>query len=250
MYKFIAFFLLVATLSVSACKEDEAPKTQFTLAFDATYDGDRLEVLKDYTYNNFPLEFSRLNFFLSDIVLVKANGEEELLSEIEFIDFTPDNATSPITKPINLSFSVPDGDYTAVKMGFGVKPSLNAKKPSDFTPGHPLFSAQAEFWDSWKSYIFMKVEGNGYTTGGNVPDLFLRYHCGSDAVYRTVSFPVNLSMEGTATTKNINFDLRKLFTFNGKWYDVKVKNATSDNPSDVIVATELMDNVQNAVSIQ
>jgi hypothetical protein len=244
---------LLALLGIflnASCKKD--PKeTQFSVFFHAQYDGKQADLAKNYSFSNTTdVQFTRFNIFLSDLALVKENGSLQSLSEIEFLDFTsPADATS-LLEPIRIQFTAPVGKYKGLSLGYGVKPSLNAQKPNKFPSTHPLSIAAGEFWDSWGSYIFMKIEGRGEQDGDPDPEVNMVYHCGSDEVYRTGTKQIALDLQEGAADLHVAFDLKKLFYVNSEWFDIEGAPRTSDSKGDVKVAKLLMDQIDASVSIQ
>lgn len=244
---------LAAVLFFAGCDgtadPDLPPSSDLTVTFKALYDGQTLEKYKSYNYDTYKVHFSRFNTFLSDITLLKGN-EEFKLSDIEWVDFTPDSAPNDLAVDVPIKFkNVPDGDYTGIRIGYGVSPDLNAKQPNNFSSTHPL-SRENEYWLGWKSYIFNKIEGKADLDNSGVFGSSLVYHCGSDAVYRTYTFntPIRIEQGAVAT---VAFDLKKLFTINGNWFDLKIpaNQITSNDVGNVVVATILMDNFDFATTV-
>ncbi len=204
-----ALLLLAASLVVlAACKDNNNPsqRNNFTLTFRALYDGQSLEKGKNYPYDSKVILFDKFNTYLSDITLLKG-AEETRLSDIEWVDFTPDLAPDNKAVDVTIKFTVPDGDYTGLKIGYGVRADLNAKKPSDYPVGHPLY-LENEYWNGWSSYIFTKVQGRYDLNGDNVPEANLFYHCGSMPctirrhLRKTSPFPEMLLLLSFLTSKN------------------------------------------------
>lgn len=251
--KYYTFVLaLAATALFSACGDDKTPDagplTDFKITFKARYDGQPFEKNKNYPYDNYNIQISRFSTYLSDITLLKGS-EEVKLSDIEWIEFTPDLSPKAVDVPITFA-KVPEGDYTGIRFGYGVRPDLNAKRPNNFPAGHPL-AREIEYWLGWKSYIFSKVEGQGDSNGDNIADVFLLYHCGSDAVYRSYTFNLPIRVEQNAGLE-VTFDAKKLFTVGNGVLDLKVidNQATSNDPKDVKIATVLMDNFDLATTVE
>jgi hypothetical protein len=242
---------LLAVLIFFACKDNNNPAMadNFTLTFKASYEGQPLEKYKNYPYGNSVVQFDRFNIFLSDITLLKG-AEEIKLSEIEWVDFTPDLAPDNKAVDVQFTYHVPEGDYTGIKIGYGVKPALNAKKPSDFAPEHPLY-IETEYWSGWKSYIFAKVQGEVDLDGNDTTETNIFYHCGSDAMYDTgtVDRDIRVRADGSAT---VTFDLHKLFTTDGQLLDLTVPDnrTTSHSASNIVLGQKIMFNFKNAVSVQ
>lgn len=253
------FFLLAATslFLLGGCKKDETkpqPQTkEVTVFLKATWDGQPLEQAKDYVWEGTKVfDIQRFTLYLSDIELTKA-GANTRLSEIEFFDFFSD-PSSTLAQTKSFKTKILADKYDGLKIGFGVKPDLNAKQPKDFAAGHPLAN-EIEYWLGWKSYIFSKIEINAdLDNSPAVKETFLSYHAGSATkrdVYRTgqQSVSVDLSDKSEFT---LEIDLKKLFTLNGKMLDITVPDnqVTGGTPSDLGMAEILMENFINAVVVK
>ncbi len=254
--RFIQIFpamMLLAALGLSSCDKhthgEDDHTTEVKITFRALYDGQPLEFYKKYNYDTYQVQFSRFNTYLSDIKLLKGTAETTV-SEVAWVDFTPTGAVNTAGEVV-VTATVPGDDYTGLKLGFGVNPSLNAKKPANFSSGHPL-AFEGEYWPGWKSYIFNKIEGNGDSDGDGMDDIFMVLHCGSDKVYREANFEKVISGHGATTNLVIEIDLKKLFYPNGTWWDMKpISNQiTSNLATDVRVATYLMDNFAGATTLK
>ncbi|MBV6438847.1 MAG: hypothetical protein DYG98_11920 [Haliscomenobacteraceae bacterium CHB4] len=251
MKNFAFFLLLFAAASFSSCKDNDDTdiKDNFSLTFRATYDGELLEKYKNYPYGDKVILFDKFNTYLSDIALV--NGATEVkLSDIEWVNFTPDLAPNDKTVEVTYKYTVPDGNYTGIKLGYGVSPDLNAKSPADFPTDHPLY-VESEYWSGWKSYIFTKVQGEVDLNGDGVTETNLFYHCGSDPVYNVATTNGNIAVAGTGSLV-VEFDLKKLFTFNGQLLDLTVttNQTTSHDASNIALGQMVMENFKNATVLK
>ena len=240
---FLATLVAFVSLWIS-CRDIDNPinpqAADFDLKFTAKYDGVQLEKYKDYDYGGYPLQIYRFTLYLSDITLL--NGTEETpVSDIDYLDFTPSDASSDLTaQPVLNLKNVPWGTYTGIRMGYGVKPSLNAKQPSDFAAGTPL-ARDEEYWLGWKSYIFCKIEGAGDKDNNGQQDHFLIYHCGGDGVYKTFAFNQPIQVDDTNKELNIDFDLKDVFTQpNGNLYNLVANPATSNFKDSLRIANDVM----------
>lgn len=247
---------LILTLAVfaasSGCKDDEAVTgIDFDVTFKATYNGVQLEKNTDYVFGTYPLQFIRYRLYLSDITLLKTNGEEVRMSEIEYLDFTPDSGSSDLSVTPKITFkNVPEGMYDGLRLGYGVKPSLNAKRPADFPTGHPL-NIETDYWSGWKSYIFSVVDGKADPDNNGTKNLAFSYHCGSDPVYRTFSFDEQIVVSPDSPGIGLEFDVLKILTNeDGSLYNIEANPATSNSVNDVEVAKALMDHYGKATSIK
>lgn len=245
--------LLAGAAWLSACKDKntpEGPTSDLTVTFKALYDGQPLEKYKVYDYDTYKVQFSRFNAFLSNITLFNANGSA-VLSDINWVDFTPDTASGNLAVAVPVTFkNVPEDTYSGMRIGFGVPAAMNAKQPKDYPAGHPL-SRENEYWLGWKSYIFSKIEGQVDLDNDKVYDAGLVYHCGSDAVYRSYAFntPIQVAPGAKAT---VEIDLKKIFNPGGAWFDLsqQANQLTSNDAGNVVVATVLVNNFGVATTVK
>jgi hypothetical protein len=243
--RLLTLFSLVFLFS---CHEHEDNTgVDFDINFKATFDGVQLEKNKDYQFGNIPMFVEACRLYLSDITLL--NGDKEIvLSEIEYLDFTPSNAV--FATPTITFKNVPEGEYTGIRLGYGVKPSLNAKKPSNFPAGHPL-SIENDYWSGWKSYIFSTLDGKADPDNNGTKNLSLAYHCGSDAVYKTFEFAQTIHVHAGEVGARVTFDMKKFLTLaDGTLYDIAAHPATSNSASDVSVAQVLTANFGRATTVE
>lgn len=253
MKKFLFPMLFAGLFAFSACDGTDdilSPTTDVTITFKAVYDGQPLVKYKIYNYDSYSVDFTRFNAFMANIYLLDGNKEVRL-SDIEWVDFTPDLAPTDTAVEVPITFkNVPIGTYTGIRLGYGVPPALNAKQPKDFAFTHPL-SRENEYWLGWDSYIFNKIEGRVDLNNNAVFDGGLIYHCGSDAVYREYAFDMPIKVEPGADGLVVEFDLKKLFVIHGTWLDLTIpyNHITSNDFNDVVIATILMDNFGNATTV-
>lgn len=252
MKNYALLLLLFAAFSFSACKDDDEPTDQqdnFTLTFRATYDGELLEKYKNYPFGDKVILFDKFNTYLSDITLLDGTSQR-LLSDIEMVNFTPDSAPDNKAVEVTYKFTVPSGDYTGLKIGYGVKADLNAKGPADFPTDHPLY-IESEYWSGWQSYIFTKIQGKVDLDGDDTPEASIFYHCGSDPVYAVATFNKNISVAGTGSLI-VEIDLKKLFTFDGQLLDLTQSSnrTTSHDASNIVLGEKVMSNFKNATILK
>ncbi len=240
---------LFALTFLPACGEEEPEVTgvNFDITFKATFDGAQLEKDKDYQFGAVPLFFEACRMYISDITLL--NGSSSVvISQVEYLDFTPSNAV--FATPTITFKNVPEGEYTGIKIGYGVKPSLNAKRPSDFAAGHPL-AVENDYWSGWSSYIFTILDGKADPDGDGVKNLSLAYHCGSDPVYKTFEFTHPIHVHSGQAGARVTFDMKKFLTLpDGTLYDIVAHPATSNSASDVSVAQVLTANFGHATTVE
>jgi hypothetical protein len=251
---FFTAILVFAAMLLTSCDpkscDCDQPESALTLTFKATYGGAPLVKNQLYDYDDFKIQFTRFNAYVSNITLVDERNTDVQVSDIQWVDFTPDFAPNNNAVDVTVKINVPQGKYKAIKLGYGVPESLNAKRPSDFAAGHPL-TLENEYWSGWRSYIFNKIEGEADSDNNGINDLFLSYHSGSDEVFRTYEFNHDLDMSAD-NSMTVEFDLKNVFFADGAWFDMAAPNnqATSNDINDVRVATILMNNFDNATTIK
>ncbi len=246
--------LLLGFLTITStvgCKEDETSKTNLDVTFQATFDGERFINLKNYNLGGTPVQFSRFDLYISDLTLLKADGTEVRLTEVDFLDFSPDNSTSDMSPLVQRTFKdVPEGEYSALRIGYGVKSDLNRQRPSNFAVGHPL-SNESHYWSGWQSYIFTKIEGGADADNNGSLELGLTYHFGSDAIFKTFQFDHTIHVHPGEPSVQVDIDLKKIFTLSdGTMYDIKANSKTHSDPSNVTVAQSLSSNMGKATAVQ
>ncbi|MCC7507278.1 MAG: hypothetical protein IT259_18370 [Saprospiraceae bacterium] len=249
MKNYWIFTLLLLAFAISGCKDDtpdDPANPAFNMNFHATYNGEHVVKFKAYDYDTMSVKWTRFNLYVSDSVLLKGS-EEVPFSEIAYLNFTPDNASDNDSKTVNLrSTEIPAGDYTGIRIGFGVKPELNAKKPADYPTDHPLYN-ESEFWPGWSSYIFSKVEGSADTDKNGTNDLDLVYHTGGNQTYKVFTFNHPFTVGAEGGDMHISLDLKKLFTFDGQLFDIVAVPSSSHGQSGIDLMETLQDNYDNAV---
>lgn len=239
------FPILIASLSLlltfSCTKEKK--QVDIPITFRALYDGKPLEEGTKYTYGNTTIRFNRFTLYMSPIEAVRGSETEEI-SDVEYLNFTgADNAS------IQKNLRVAEGDYTGLRLGFGVRSDLNKKKPSDFVTTHPLYF-EDDYWLGWKSYIFSKLEGYIDTDGDGEPEFFFFYHSGSDPVYYTADFNKNFTAGNGGLT--VEIDVKKIFTFNGHLFDLSIpaNRVTPHNANEIELGKKILGNYANAVTVK
>jgi len=249
MKKITLLLALSCFAFLSSCGDDDpkAPGVNFDITFKATFDGVQLEKNKDVQFGSIPLFVEACRMYLSDITLLSGDKEFQI-SEIEYLDFTPSNAT--FATPTITFKNVLEGEYTGIRFGYGVKPTLNAKTPSNFPAGHPL-SIETDYWSGWDSYIFSTLDGKADPENNGTKNLSLAYHCGSDPVYKTFEFDQAIHVHEGQAGARVTFDMKKFLTLaDGSLYDIVANPATSNSASNVTVAQILTANFGRATTVE
>lgn len=213
-------FLLLISLSIllSSCGGDDNAK--LNLVFKLNYDGDPLVMFQDLEYpNGETMQVKRVSFYLSDINVRDEAGITTKVSEVEYVDLTDSHID--MNSAVN-GYSLDLGeldieDYNRVSFTIGLSDEQNAGVPEDYSSDNPL-SKSGDYWRSWNSYIYVKIEGhmdynkNGVTDSGEAFAL----HLGTNEVKREFSSDVDKAEDAV----NINIDVRKIFENNQGIYDI------------------------------
>ena len=238
--KKLFFLLFVSTLFIaSSCEDDPVlgDTSTVNLNFSAVFSGEPLVFQNSefqYKYpgpNGKQIMFSNLKFFISEVALLEEEGgDEALLAEIQYVNFSSNTTLEEAERPIRFSLAIPSGKYKALKIGIGVPADLNNENYSQYGASHPLRTNSGEFWSGWDSFIFMKINGTYDVDGndiGNGTDASLGHHLGGNQFYRLISLNKPITLEPNKSFDlNIVIDLAKLYENQAEEY---IDLSNSDN---------------------
>ena len=172
-----------------------------------------------------PYKISLLKFFISEPVLLKADGSRipgQLL----------DGAGTPrpygllmvdLEDPATLSVSLaaPSGDYAGLELGIGVPAACNGGDPT--THVFPLNADSDMYWTWGSQYLFIRVEGSAKADGAWSSFV---HHVGFQQAFRItqVTGAVQLTADG-ASAPSLHLDIDRLLV-----------PPTAADPTDVWVA--------------
>jgi hypothetical protein len=257
-------FLLLSFFSlalISCSKDDDSPvANHITLHFDNTFKNTTIvlgEASSSTATVNTSAEgqvhhFSELKYVISNIRLIKADGNE-IPYHINDLDkgATVVNHSKPQTLDYVLS-NIPAGEYRQIKFGLGVKPELNALDQTKF----PKFYAEAGandtemMWEWGTGYRFTKLEGFYDTnnkamsihTGSTVEGTEGAYTQGVNA-YRDITLDLTTrALVGSNAPKiTIKADFDKLLS--GKVNTIKL--GTGNATPNIHTAVEMLKFVNN-----
>jgi hypothetical protein len=251
----LLFFLSIAFF-IAACGdhpvENPAADSQtINIKFEALYNGEQAVKYKQYDFgaNNYPLSITRFRTFISDMYLYKGTTKVPF-AEILDVDFFPDDAPTSLSLTPSFALKVAAGQYDGIGFSIGVRPDLNAKKPTDFAVGHPLRN-EIEYWSGWKSFIFSKLEATGDADKNGDDDHWMQYHTGADPVYVNVEVaqPITITLQNQANF-TVSFDIKKMLTqADGTYYDLVNNPATSSSLSDLVVSQYIANSFKRATDV-
>jgi hypothetical protein len=216
MKKIFPFLLLSAVIFFAGCGDDEPnmkETTTLTLNVGATFGEEPLVMFEEvYDYQGQPLQLQLFQMYLTDLHLIyeeEGVEQEMLLAEVVEANFGSIFSTTDALAGLDLlEIEVPARNYTALRVGLGVSPELNATIPPDYELTHPL---SQNYWEDASSYIFFKVEGNTDVDGDSELSDKLTFHVGGNNNYREVTLnkAIDLQPNTTANLK-LNIDLEKI----------------------------------------
>lgn len=233
--------LLVAF--IISCK-DEDKVTDGKLNFTATYGSQPLLMFQPYDYPGVSsVRFQRFSFFISDVALIRSGGGEDIsLSEVEYVDFSEIQDETSAAQGISFDLDkIPEGTYEGIRFTVGVSPKLNKTSPADYPTTHPL---SKEYWETWGSYISMKIEGNADTLGNGTHNVGLTYHL-ADTTATTnyvVEIKQPITFTSSETTIPVTVDLQQVMMNGSTAFNILSK--PRDHGSDPVISPLFLGNLK------
>ncbi len=208
-------FMILALVLLTNCEDEpENPSVDYNFAVkvNTTFEGQPME--RFVYYDNVmgdKMSFEQVRIYLAEMSLIKSNGDEVPVTEIEFFNLEGTAETR--------NFNVAPGTYSGIRYHIGVPTPLNGTDDPDFLtnqygPGNPLNVQNGMYW-SWNTgYRFAIYEGRLDTTPDISNDFpaFFSIHLGKDTLYTTVDVNQSFTIEENCTTTfAVNWDLGKSF---------------------------------------
>jgi hypothetical protein len=224
--KKIILLLVAATVIFSSCdkNDDVISETQetpgkVTVNFDAVFGSTDFALSTNFTSGTKTYNFDKFRYWVSNVVLVKTNGEEFsvpksyfLLEETKALALSDlGEFTYPATKREQIVLSdIPAGDYKAIKFSVGVDSKYNDNMSLQAGELSQYNGMTNISWMWLTSYIFTAVGGK--VTEGTT-NKTIKVETGLNANYKSVSlnFPQNVKIGATkATSINLKADVAKV----------------------------------------
>lgn len=244
--------IIVAFLTIISCNDDDNVKVgALNVDFSNVIDSKDI-ALNTASYTNESSEtykISELKYIISNIVLIKADGEEFKypVGESYFLI----NEAEAGSKKINLS-GITSGEYTKIKFGFGVDQS---KYPFDAeTPNFiPTAQENGMLWNWAAGYKFIKFEGTYDANGETNVDFTIHVGSHGDKLdnYQEIvlELPNTLTIgESTSPTVAINTDVSKIFDSTNT-HSLQVKNSIQVDPEFAPLIAENISTMFSAASV-
>ena len=247
--KKIFYLFLVGIVFINAqCKPEPVIQPivdagTLRVRFLPTYEGIPLYMDKALVLNgSLPIKFQRLAFFTSFITGTTVSATQK-------VDFSSVYDEKAALQGITISIEKAAGTYDKAQLGIGIDRTTNKKVPSDYKNGE-ILAEVADYWDSWKSYIFTKTEGKFDNDGSGKFGVSFSYHTGTDEMYRVFTLPNSVTITaGKVTDINVEIDFKKVLNgANGLINPLKDQNAHS--LANKPVALKIMDNYTTAFTLK
>jgi hypothetical protein len=246
----LLLLIFILPLFSSKCEDNPKPivcEGVLSLNIKPTINNQPFVSNKVYTINGKKVRFSKFQFYASVATFSSVNSTLDCNddSNILFLDFTQLDDSIKSSKGITTEPSkVGIGNFGILTIGLGVTANLNVKTPSDFPSTNPL-SKSEEYWSSWKSYIFFKLEGLMDKDDNGSFETGITYHTGSDFVNLPKSIAKDFEVNKFGTMLNLDLDMNKLLT----GFDFTTLNKI-ENLNQKEDMRKLMTNLASAIAIK
>ncbi|TAE56614.1 MAG: hypothetical protein EAZ89_04515 [Bacteroidetes bacterium] len=253
MKRYAALWILSAALLLAACKGGDNPKNKgtFELQFVAKVGGQVFE--KNQNFENilgqtFSLETFKA--YISNIKLVKENGEELALADVVLYDFAEGVAhKTDHGEGVFKGFEVPAGKYKGLKFGLGVPAALNNGNPAVYADAQPLSVSQGMHWNWTTGYIFVKMDGVVDPSAAAGDEKGITYHMGTNELYREKSYLLPEHAFQIVEDEELQFiievDINRFFYNSADSIDMVQTNFTHSTPvgsDSYLLAEKIMNN--------
>jgi hypothetical protein len=243
----ILSLVALSILSLSSCTDDDTQNSDVTTSLSVNVvmkssnnvvrQGETIELANDQD-----IIISLFRVYLSNISLTTSSGAEVELKDVALVD---PSSVGDNTFTVNLKGNT----FTAINFGLGVDADMNDMNPGDFAQEHPLSTYQSMYWSMLK-YRFVKFEGKANSKGnlGNLDDIPIALHPGTDALYKSVQLPVDFSVAtGDKAEMTLEIDMDELFS-GSNGFDFETESQTHSTTSDIQIADKFMTNLAASLS--
>lgn len=246
MKKISSILIIAIALFATSCKKDEtSPKnTKQVLDFHwhSMVGSAEAALATTYTSNGVKFNLSSWRYYVSNFILIKADGSELKIADKVFL-------INMLEHDYSLD-SVPVGNYKGFKFTLGLDSITNHKDPTLYSSENPLAIQTLGIHWSWNSgYIFFMAEGQYDSTATTLsPNKEFFFHVGTDELKRTIDFsnsPFSV-VSGADKTIGIEMDFLKAI----ENLDLETENATHSFGALKPTAVKIANNWQAAFSLE
>lgn len=225
------------------------PEESISLRFNLTYDGEPLAMFTDVDYpDGRKMQFQRVSFYISGLE-VSEKGQASPVADVDYVDMTASHSDPAEIIPTIVEYFAEDyPDYDQLSFTLGLSEEQNNSVPADFSSNSAL-ARNGEYWPSWNSYVFAKLEGNIDLDGDGeygAGEAFI-FHLGSTEVARDVSLNITKNQQEII---NLTVDIEKVFQRGTQIYDIddflKLEQLNDDQISRM---NWMMDNLSGAIRV-
>lgn len=242
-----ALFFLVFTTVFTSCKDDDNPPpkeetpSEFKITFKPKFKGEDLTFndMKWITNAGDTLNFTRLRMILSNIELIKTNGETARLDTFAYISFDEKRNILGFDK------NLPAGNFKGIRFMIGLDSAINHGDPMQWGNTHPLNPLVNHMHWNWASgYIFWVAEGY-YMNNKDASDIF-SYHMANLNYRKNIELETSntFSLPNGTVSKEIELHLDNYFSTPNN-YSIKQNGASShsSSPDDMLRMDLLHENL-------
>lgn len=213
------FSLTIAWLWLSSLHAQESNTATMELKFENVFGNQPIHFQEQYTTaSGETLKFTLLNYFISNIKLIRKNGEEFVLPQETGYHLVKQSI--PESKSIKLQ--IPKGKYKGISFIVGVDSVRNTLRADKRGGDLDVGSAARDMYWAWNSgYIFFKMEGKSQASPDSLHNSFY-YHIGgyggfdsktiNNIKVKDLTFDKPVKMKnGKAVIVNIEVDTKTVF---------------------------------------
>lgn len=238
----VIFSIILVIITTQGCNNNSTSRLYLKLNLKSG--SNTLLYNTNYTVAGYTIQFNMVKFYLSRIEILNNQGNLEFYDLYLLADAEKENTF--------LISELENGNYTGIRMGFGVDSTRNDINGSNAIPAydypdeHPLNASNNMYWSWNPGYIWMKLEGKiDLNANGNFADAGETFslHTGLNLSYRTLTRNYDFSITGEDKTLQLDADILKFFD----GYDIANQlnaHAFSTSSPEYIYVTELVDNAE------
>ena len=241
--------LLIVALAFSfwgmQCKKPETETGSIQMVIKPIFNSKPFVLNQIYKIDGKNVKFTRLLFFSATDRINYSDDNKKNGKYVQQFAFTELDDSIKSAAGVSKTIELPLGEAKQFNFKLGVESDLNALTPVDFSSANPLSDA-GQYWESWKSYIFAKLEGSIDKDGDGRFETGITLHTGGNESFRSLSFSKTFTVDTQGSTK-LNFDLNVNTLLTG--IDLATVNS-SHQTGDLPTMLKMMDNLKNAIVLK
>lgn len=246
----VAAFVIWAALAFSGCRkeqpDEEIENGMLELKFIPTIGGEPFVLSENYELSDGrPFAVDLLQFYVSNVRLVKDDGEELPLEGVSLLKAPEPGLRVSHGAGATVEFSAPPGQYKGLRFDVGLDSTLNHGDPSIWPDDHPLSIYQGTHWRWATGYRFVMAEGVVDTSAAKdrLPAAPFAFHTGTTPLTRSFDFTdrpeyAQYIAPNNYAHFNLRLDVRKLFDGGPHRIDLakeRITHTLGDNEYDLAV---------------